>query len=137
MTPPSCYLTARTLLFKALAVSDLCQWEDAVKRDIAIGQLILQALKNRLFKLGNQPAPNATSFSSNADLQGRPSQPFDPIGSLQLTNLAPSALPSLKRAGAGPCFLGQLGSSFKRSCPRHCLFPFNLTPPPPFHSSPH
>ena len=105
MTPPSRYLTARLLLFKAFGVSALCQWEDAVERDIAIGQLVLQGPNNRLFKLGNQPAPNATSFSSNADLQGRPSQPFHPIGSLELTNRAPSALPSLK-SGSRSLFSG-------------------------------
>ena len=122
MTPPSRYLTARTLLFKAFRVSALCQWEDAVERDIAIGQLIIQAPNNRLFKLGNQPAPNATSFSSNADLQGRPCQPFHPIGSLQLTNLAPSALPSLK-SGSRSLFSGSARFLFQEELSPGLSFP--------------
>lgn len=113
--------------------------ENTVEGDIAVGQLcvVLQAPNNRLIKLGNQP-PNATSFSSNTDLQGRPSQPFYPIGSLELTNLAPSALPSLNSRDQVPVS-GSARSrppSFKRSCPRNCLLPFNLTPSPPFHPSP-
>ena len=64
---------------------------DTVKRDIAVDQLFLVS-------------PNATSFCSNTDLQGRPSLPFHPIGSLELTNLAPSALPFVADAGSGPCF---------------------------------
>ena len=58
-------------------------------RDIVVGQL--QAQNSRPRQLSNQP-PNATS-SSNTDLQGRPSLPSHPIGSLQLTNRVPSALP--------------------------------------------
>ena len=65
--------------------------EDTVERDTReTSRLVIYFYKAQTtgcssWAISNQLAqtPNATSFSSNTDLQGRPSQPFHPIGSLE------------------------------------------------------
>ena len=53
--------------------------------------LIIAPRKSRRRRQGNQP-PNATSYPQTPICKGGHHLPFHPIGSLQLTNLAPSAL---------------------------------------------
>ena len=101
--------------------------EDAVDKDFAVGQRVLQVQNNRPFKLGNQPAHTQRHFPQTPICKG--GHLCHSIQLARLSSLISHHQPCrLLQSGIRSLFLGQLGPSFKSSCPRQCLFPFNLTP---------
>ena len=82
------------------------------------GWLIITPQNSRPRQLGNQP-PNATSYPQTPICKGGHLLPSHPIGSLQLTNLAPSALAERDQVPVS----GSARSLSPKSCPPELSFP--------------